>query len=97
MHIALKRYRQAILCFDKALQADKYSFEAAYHKSQSLVQVGRHTQAISLLRKIVKSNKVHPHQHGKPHMSIKNKILKDKYLTKLQNDKGFLSFISNLP
>ena len=77
-----------------------------YHKSQSLVQIGMHKQAILLLQKIVKNEKMHSHEehdsehsheHDNEHMSMKDRILKDDYFTKLQNDKEFLSFINRLP
>ena len=36
---------------------DKQNIDAMYHKSQSLAQIGKHKQAISLLRKIAKKEK----------------------------------------
>ena len=79
------------------MRKDRRNFDAMYHKSQSLVQTGMHNQAISLLQKIVKNDKVHSHGHDKEHMSMKDKILKDDYFTKLQDEKKFLSFINSLP
>ncbi len=76
-----------------------------YHKAQGLVQVGMHKQAISLLQKIVKNDPVYSHEHGTKHshehdtehLYIKDKILKDDYFTKLQDEKEFISFINRLP
>ena len=79
------------------MKKDRHNFDALYHKSQSLVQVGMHKQAMSLLQKIVKNNKVHSHGHDNEHMSMKDKILKDDYFKKLQDEKEFMSFIHSIP
>ncbi len=75
---------------------DKHNFEAMYHKSQCLAQIGMSKQAISLLRKAAKNSKPHVHEHASKHLSLKDKILGDDLFVTLQNKRGFLSLVDSL-
>ena len=67
-----------------------------YHKSQSLAEIGKHKQALSLLRKIANKEQIHEHEHGNKLMSLKEKITKDIHFKKLRNEQIYQKFIQNL-
>ena len=91
----MKKYKQAILCFDKILKENPEEMNLLYLKAKSTVKQQNNKKACMLISKLLKlerKNDHHNHEHeheGNGHEHFLNKIKKDSDFIGLKNDINF--------
>ena len=97
----MKKYKQAILCYDKILKENSEEMNLLYLKAKSTVKQQNNKKACMLISKLLKlerKNDHHNHEHeheGNGHEHFLNKIKKDSDFIGLKNDINFKILIQN--
>ena len=97
----MKKYKQAILCYDKILKENSEEMNLLYLKAKSTVKQQKTKQTCMLISKLLKlerKNDHHNHEHeheGNGHEHFLNKIKKDSDFIGLKNDINFKKLMQN--
>ena len=97
----MKKYKQAILCFDKILKENPEEMNSLYLKAKSTVKQLNNKKACVLISKLLQlerknDHRNHEHEHeGNGHEHFLNKIKKDSDFIGLKNDINFKILIQN--